>query len=391
MSSKPPLHFYHCLFPHSHSFTEETRSSFIRTHSPDSELHDQAVLPVIEHSNFQDNGTFFTCRPVSSHLKVIKEKAESTSGAQTAQGFLVSRNSARNEIKDGVDPGSQVNMSCAVQRTDGSKLCQQKESETTDNGRIQSVLSNSGKKQESSFNASKLVNLQEKGMEVILQSEEVSGVSAGQQSSRGQKQKGQLSNIYCNNSSCTESSIRWKREESNLLLELNMNTTASRKKSDFLFASLCDNMKANSCPDTAGEQFVEEDMDNTPTIQEMEPSHLGVNQDASVKDQVERHHPARNPQEMEHHTEQSLMEPETSDLDSGFVEAKGSEEADSNAVLQTVEGLAMQLEDLHNKVDEGPERSAQLEESGDGGVPLIPPAGSLRSTSPGKYGFSGHY
>lgn len=245
VSSKPALHFWHCLFPHSHSFTEETRSSFIHTHSPDSELHDQAVLPVIEHSDFQDNGTFFTCRPVSSHLKIIKEKAESTSGAQTEQDFLVSRNSARNEIKDGVGPCSQVNMSCAVQRTDGSKLCQQKESETTDCRTIQSVLSSSVKKQESSFNASKLVNLQEKGMEMIVESEEVSGVSTGQQSSTEQEQKGQLTNVNWTNSSCSESSIKGKQEESNLLSESNMNTTASEKKSYFLFVSLCDNMKKN--------------------------------------------------------------------------------------------------------------------------------------------------
>lgn len=371
--------------------TEETRSSFIHATSPDNELRNESVFPAIEGSDFQDNRTFFTCHPVSSHLKKIKEKAKNTSGAETEPAFLVSRNSARNEIKVSVGP-SQEDMSFAIQLTDGSKLCQQKESITTDSRSLQFILSSFEKTQESSLNASKLVKLQEKGMVMTEDSEEVSGVSRSQQSSREQEQKGGLTKVDWNDRSCREACIKGKKEESNLVLELNKNTTNSEKKSDFLYVSLYDDLKKFCCPDPEGELFVDKDSDNVPKIQKDQSSLLDVNKGVLVKDQVEAHNRTKNTQEeIENQTEQSLMEHETtSALDNRLVETERSKEADSFPVHKTDVGLAMQLENNHNRINKGPEKSKQSEESGDRGVPAGSLALGLESTS-GKHGFGYHF
>lgn len=358
------------MFPHSHRFTEETRSSFIRAHSPDSEHRDQVVLPVIERSEFQDNATLLICHPASSHVNKIKEKAESTDrGAQTEQHFLVSGNSTQVEIKDGTSPGSQVNMSCDVQHKDGSKLCQKRESQTANSGNIQSILRSSATRQESG----------------LVESEQVLGVSTGQRSSREQEQNGGLTTVNLNTGGCSKASSKGKQEGSHLLLQLSINSTSSEKKSDS-FVSLCDDTTNTSCPDSGAEQFVEKYSDNTLNIQETGPLPLDVNQDILVKDQMEGFHPVKNTQEVDHHTEQSLMEHET-DLGDMFVVTGRSEEAHSNAVHQRDISPATQLGDDDN-VGEGPDSSAEFEEIGGSGRLLIPPADSLDSTSTGKHCFS---
>lgn len=369
------------MFLHSHRFTEETRSSFIHAHSPDSELSDQVVLPVTERSEFQGNTMLPICHPDSSHVKIIKEKAERTdTGAQTEQDFLLAGNSAQNEIKD-PGPGSQVNMSCAVQHKDGSKLCQKRESQTTDSCNIQSTLSSSAKRQESGFHACKLENLQEKRIDVIVKSEQVLGVSTGQRLSREQEPNVRVTAVNWNNSGCSKASSKGKQEESQLLLQTSSNTTASEKKSDSLFVSPGDKMKNISCPDSGGTQLVEKYSDTIPKIQEIGPLPLDVKKDTSVKDQVEGCHAVKHTHEMDHHTEQSHTY-----SCRGFTGR--SEEAHSNAVDQTDIVPAMQLENEENKVNEMPESSEQLGKSGGSGVSLIPPADSLDSTSTGKHGFS---
>lgn len=375
------------MFLHSHRFTEETRSSFIHAHSPDSELSDQVVLPVIERSEFQDNAMLPICHPVSSHVKIIKEKAERTdTGAQTEQDFLLTGNSTLNEIKD-PGPDSQVNMSCAVQHKDGSKLCQKRESQTTDSCNIQSTLSSSAKRQESRFHACKLENRQEKRIDLIIKSEQVLGVSTGQRLSIEQEPNVRVTAVNWNNSGCSEASSKVKQEESQLLLQMSSNTTASETKSDSLLVSPGDKMKNISCPDSGGTQLVEKYSDTIPKIQEIGPLPLDVKKDTSVKDQVEGCHAVKHTHEMDHHTEQSLMEHER-DLDAKFVGTGRSEEAHSNAVHQTDIGPAMQLENEENKVNERPESNEQLGKSGGSGVSLIPPADLCDSTSTGKHGFS---
>lgn len=340
------------------------------------------MLPVIERAEFQGNATLLICHPVSSHVKKIKEKAESTDrGAQTDEGFLVSGNSTQNEIKDCVGPGSQVNMCCAVQHEDGSKLCQKRESQTFDSCNIQSTLSSSARRQQSGFHACQ-DNLQEKGIDVVAESKQVLRASTGQRLSREQEQNGQVTTVNWNNS-CSKASSKGQQEESHLLLHLSSNATASEKKSDSSFVSLCDDMKNISCPDSGGEQFVQKYSDNIPKIQEIGPLPLDVKKDTWVKGLVEGCHPVENTQGWDHHTEQSRME-HGRDLDGKFVGRGRSGEAHSSAVRQTDTGPAMQLENEENKVNEGPESSAWLGESGGSGVSLIPPAGSLDSTSTGK-------
>lgn len=316
------------MFSHSHRFAEETRSSFICAHSPDGELRDQVVLPVIERSDFQDNATLLICHPVSSHVKIIKEKSESTDrGASTQQDSLVSGNSTQNEIKDGVSPGSQVNISCADQHTDGSKLCQQRELQTTDRSNIQSILCSAANRQESGFHACKLENLLEKGIDAIVKSEQVLGLSAGQQSSREQEQNSQVTKVNWNNGGCGEGSSQGK-QKTNKLLQLSFNTTAAEKK-----------------------------------VQENGPLPLDVNNRTSVTDQVEGCHPVKNLQ--------SLVEHET-DVDDKLVGTGGSEEPFLNAAHKA---------DIQNR------HFAQL---GQGGVLLIPSSNSLDNTSTGKHNRSYH-
>lgn len=361
------------MFLHSHRFTEETRSSFIRAHSPD-EFHDQVVLPVIERSEFQDNATLLICHPVSSHVKKMKENAESPdTGAQTEQDFLVRGNSTQNEIKDSVIPGSQVNMSCAVRHKDGSKPCQKRDSQSADSGNLQSVPSRSAKTQESGFHACKIENLQENGIDVIVELEKAFGVSSGQWLRREQEQNGGVTTGNWNNP-CNNASSKGKQEESHLPLPLSMNCTASEMKSDLLV-------------DPGAEQLVKIYSDNIPESQETGLLPSDVNKDISVKDQMDGCPPVKNTQERQHYTEQSLIEHKT-DLGVMFVKIVRCDEAHSNAVHQTDTGPETQLGNDENNVVKGPDSRAQLWESGGIGVSLIPPADSLDSTSTGKHGFS---
>lgn len=270
----------------------------------------------------------------------------------------MSGNSSQNEIKDGVGPGSQVNMSCALERTDGSKLCQKNESQKTDSSNTQSFLSSSAKRRG---------NRKEKGIDVIVKSGQVLGVSPGQWSSREQQQNSQVTTVNCNSGGCGDGCSNGKQEETKLLLQSNINTSTTEKKSDS-FVSVFNHMRNIVCPDFEEEQLIEESSGHVPKIQEVGTLPLDVNKQRSVTDEVEGYQWVKNSQETDHHTEQSLMEHETY-FDDKFVGTGSSGEAFSNTGYKA---------DIQNRL------CAQLEESEVSGVLLVPPADSLSNTSTGK-------
>lgn len=325
------------------------------------------MFPATERSYTQDNGPFSTCHPVSSCLKISKETDDNSSGAQIENEVIESCNISRNEIKDSVGTDSQAKRKRVVPlteaREDGGKLHQQRESETIKSGGIHLILSSSVKKQESSFDVSRLISLREKELQVIVQSKKMIEVSTGQLSNRQHDEKGPINEEKWNESTCRETRTKRKREERNLLLELNVNTISEKKSvvSKIYYSY------------TGGDQFLEKDSDNTHKIQEVEHQPCSINEETSVK------HLA---------SSKTKSSQEEDQLGARLEETGSSEEADTYTVHKTDMDPQIQREtDHHNKISESLAKDAELRESADSDVSVMPPVDSNESTSTGKYGF----
>lgn len=328
----------------------------------DNELGDEVLFPATERSYTQDNGPFCTCHSVSSCLKISKEADDNSSGAQIENEVVESCNISRNEIKDSVGTDSQAKRKRVVPltevtcgREDRAKLHEHREYETK-TGEIHLILSDSVKKQESGFDASKLISLQEKGLHMIVQSEKMIEVSTGPLSNRQHDEKGPINEEKWNQSTCRETRTKRKREERNLLLELNVNTISEKKS---VVNKICYSY-------TGGDQFLEKDGD-TRKIQEVEQQETSVKCLAGSK--------TKSSQE-EHQLEARLEE------------TGSSGEADTCMVHKTDMELQTQCEtDHHNKISESRAKDAELREHAYSDVSVMPPVDSNESTSTGKYGF----
>lgn len=328
------------------------------------------MFPATERSYTQDNGPFSTCHPVSSCLTISKETDDNSSGAQIENEVIESCNISRNEIKDSVGTDSQakrkrvvplIEVTCG--REDGSKLHQQRESETIKSEGIHLILNSSVKKQESSFDASKLISVREKGLHVIVQSEKMIEVSTGQLSNRQHDEKGPINEEKWNERMCRETRTKRQREERNLLLELNGNTISEKKS---VVNKVCYSY-------TGGDQFLEKDSDNTCKIQEVEHQPCSVNEETSVKCIA---------------GSKTKSSQEENQLKARLEEMGNSGEADTCTIHKTDMDLETQYEtDHHNKISEYRAKDAELRKSAYSDVSVMPPVDSNESTSAGKYGF----
>lgn len=224
-------------------------------------------------------------------------------------------------------------------REDGGKLHQQRESQTIKSGGIHLILSSSVKKQESSFDAPKLISLREKGLHLIVQSEKMTEESPGQLSNRQHDEKGPINEEKWNKSTCRETRTKRKREKN------------------------CVNNKIS---------YSYTDSDNTCKIQEVGHQPCSVNEETSVKCLA---------------GSKIKSSQEEDQLEARLEETGNSGEADTCTVYKTDMDLQTQCEtDHHNKISESRAKDAELRASAYSDVSVMPPVHSNESTSTGKYG-----
>lgn len=423
---------------YSHSSTEEIRLSFIHSLSPDDKLPDEVLFPTTEHPNTHEDEASLACHPISSCLKISEEIDNNTLGTQKEKEVTESWDISRNEIEDNVGSDSLAKWKLVVSipaeeatrgGEDGGMLNQQRESH---------LLSGSVTTQESSCDAHspKLTNLfGEEGVELIVDSESLTEAITGQMSNKEHEMQDGLNGVKWKERGNKEATVLNGKGSANemrgiRLLGSNRNTSLERNL-NLLPTSIME--KIFDC-DTEGEKLVEKEENdfvyrvNTPEIKEDEyqpgridveismECHAGSPTKSSLSskggDHKESHCHAENTEDMEHHAENPLMQPETKTADNlertrkqrinavevRLEETEGSPKAGIDTYMEdkmdpephlcsNFQLTEKQWETDHKEICESPVRDTELRESGrDGDESVMPPVDSNECTSTGKYG-----
>lgn len=370
-----------------------------------------------------------------------EEIDNNTSGTQKEMEVTENWDISRNEIEDNVGSDSLANWKLvstpAEEATsggeDGGTRNQQREPETIETGGIHLLLSGSVTTQESSCGAHspKLTNLfGEEEVEQMVDSESLTEAITGPMSNKEHGMQDGLNGVKWKERGNREATVLNGKGSANdmsgiRLLGTNRNTSLERNL-NFLPTSIMD--KIFDC-DTEGEKLVEKEENdfvyrvNTPEIKEDEyqpcsidveismECHAGSPTKSSLSSKRGDHEGSRchaeNTQDMEHHAENPLMQPETKTaanlertrtqrinaVEVRLEETEGSPKAGIDTCTEdkmdpqphlcsNVQLTEKQWETDHKEVCESPVR-----ESGrDRDESVMPPVDSNEYTSAGKYG-----
>ncbi|XP_036966989.1 uncharacterized protein LOC119026649 isoform X5 [Acanthopagrus latus] len=362
--------------------TEEIRPSFSHTLSPDDRVLDEVLLPTAVHPSTDEEEPSFARHPVSFCLKISKETDSSTSGEREEKKVADIWNIRRNEPEDseGSDrqakwklPLSDPTEQAAHAGEGRGKLYQQLESEKSRTGELHRLCSCSVTSHETCCDAlsNKLVkNI----VEVKMDLENMTGASAGQLVNTDHEIQDVLNQVMWDATLLKEKGLA--NEMGRVQLLETKKNTGLEQISNLLSTSDMD--KIFDC-DTKGEKLVEKEEnyfeyrlhtpeDEHPPGSESTEISVGfhtVSPKKISRDDKVSHCQAKDTQDMKHHTESSLMQPETKlvqgDNTSDNLESTAEDRVGVLEVGVEVEAEADAGASVEDKIETGPHFCSDLQ------------------------------
>lgn len=360
--------------------------------SPDDKPPDEALLPTTEHPDAQKDGITLACHPVKSSLK-INETGNNISGAQGEKEVSGSWNISRNETEDDVSSDTLAAKWKLIVSTSAKEAT---------NGRdgIHQLLSGSVTRRESSCDAQspKLKDLfGQEGVELIADSEKMPKADTGQMSSRGQKMHDGSVNAMCG--------IWLSGTSGNTCLE---NSNLLPTNMDKIFG--CDSER-RELVEKEGNNFVYRLNKAEIKGADHPPGSPTKSSLSSTREDLKESQ-AGNTQGIQHHAENTLMQPVTRAADNldrnikqritvvavrqeetesrtktGIGRSTGDKMDTESHLCSIIQPTEEQCETDDTEVCESPVRVTELEDSGRGRDESVMPTADDEGTSTGRSHF----